>query len=114
MRSMISTLTQVLRKTLFVLALVCSFSFLGWFGASTQPSYAANRPAVNQTQNSQSVEAREEAYEEAKEIADDPKRGVEKEAEKEIKQFRKENPDEGGLVEQAKDLVKTRGQSQRY
>lgn len=104
MQSHIHTLIQTFRKVFFILALVCSFSFLGWFSPSTLPSYASHNSATTQTQESQAVEDREEAYEEAKEIVNDVQMGVEKEYEKEAKAYRQENPG-GGIIEEAKELV---------
>lgn len=98
MRSIGSTLTQMLRQVFLVLALVCSLS-VGWLSIAPQPSYAAT--TVEPTQD---LEAREESYEELKEIADDPKMGTEKEYEKEIEAYREETG-EGGILEEAKKLV---------
>lgn len=100
MQTIGSTLIQLLRKALFVLALACSLS-VGWVGLA-QPSYAVAQSTA--VQPASELEAREAAYEEAKEIADDPKMGIEKEYEKEIEAYREENG-EGGIIEEAKELV---------
>lgn len=99
MRSIGSTLIQMLRQAFLVLALVCSLS-VGWLSIAPQPSYAA----ATVTKPTQDLEAREESYEELKEIADDPKMGTEKEYEKEIEAYREETG-EGGIIEEAKKLV---------
>jgi hypothetical protein len=99
MQSVGSTLFQQLRKVLFVLALVGLFS-VGWVGFE-QPTYAAQSTAV---QPASDLESREAAYEEAKEIADDPKMGIEKEYEKEVEAYREENG-EGSILEEVKELV---------
>lgn len=48
--------------------------------------------------------SRQEAYEKAMEAANDPK-GLEKEYEKDMKLFKKENPDEASLLEKAEAAV---------
>lgn len=101
MQQILSALVQALRKGLLILVLFGGFSLPIWFSLPHAFSYAA--PTV--TQNSQAIESREEAYEEAKEIAEDPKRGIEKEYEKNVEEYLDENPQSGGLVQEAKSLV---------
>lgn len=110
MRSIVYSLAQAFRRVLVLLMLVCSLSLLAGFSPLAQSSYADHRATVRQPQDPQVIEQREEAYEEAKEIADDVKMGVEKEYEKEVKVYRKEHAGEGGIIEEAKELVtKTTG-----
>jgi hypothetical protein len=103
MRSMASSFNRFFGKVFFVLALVCSFS-VGWLGLPQQSSYAAEKPTMSQMQSESSLESREQAYEKAKEIADDPKMGIQKEYEEEVEVYREENV-EGGIIEEAKELV---------
>jgi hypothetical protein len=49
-------------------------------------------------------EDRQAAYEKATEVINEPQ-GLEKVYEEDLKSFKKENPDENGLIEGAKDLV---------
>ncbi|MEP0946306.1 hypothetical protein NC992_05430 [Leptolyngbya subtilissima DQ-A4] len=49
-------------------------------------------------------EPRDQAYEEAVEVIDNPN-GVQETYEKNLKQYKQENPDQKSLVEGAKDLV---------
>ncbi|MBD2080805.1 hypothetical protein [Leptolyngbya sp. FACHB-17] len=52
----------------------------------------------------QEYSSRQEAYEKAMEAANDPK-GLDKEYEKDLKIFKKENPDQANLIEKAEAAV---------
>lgn len=82
------------------LAMACLMNLTSWIvNLSTQPSFAAPQATDSQ------IEAREQAYEQAKAIIEDPKRGVEKEYEKEEAAYEQEHTGEGGLVDKAKALA---------
>jgi hypothetical protein len=88
------------------IALACLVGLISWFTLVTQPAFAANNkgtatPPVDQAMTE---EPRDQAYEEAVEVIDDPN-GVQKAYEKNLKQYRQENPDQKSLVEDAKELV---------
>ncbi|MBW4483369.1 MAG: hypothetical protein KME14_12575 [Tildeniella torsiva UHER 1998/13D] len=88
------------------IALACLVGLMSWLTLATQPAFAANdkgtaAPSVDQTLT---AEPRDQAYEEAVEVIDNPN-GVQKTYEENLKQYRQENPDQKGLVEDAKDLV---------
>ncbi|MFM7425136.1 MAG: hypothetical protein ACKO7W_09130 [Elainella sp.] len=87
------------RVAVLSLALACLISLTSWMVLATPPSSAA--PRATDTQ----IEEREQAYEQAKAIAEDPKRGVEKEYEKEEAAYEQEHGGEGGLVDKAKALA---------
>ncbi|MBD1824575.1 hypothetical protein H6F51_19080 [Cyanobacteria bacterium FACHB-DQ100] len=52
----------------------------------------------------QEYSSRQEAYEKAMEAANDPK-GLDKEYEKDLKIFKKENPDQANIIEKAEAAV---------
>lgn len=106
MRRLLSTLKDVFGKGMYVLALVVLLNVAGWMMAPA--SYAvpsSSDSSLTQTNNQESAESREEAYEEAQEVVNDPKRGVEKEYEKNRDEYFQEHPGEGGVVQGAKNLV---------
>jgi hypothetical protein len=107
MQQVMSSLWQVVRKGLLLIVCVSLFNVLGWFSLSTQPSYAVSSPEeyLNEIRKDQSMKDRQEAYKEATEVTEDPKMGVEKEYEREVDQYFEEHPDEGGVVQGAKELV---------
>ncbi|WP_346292862.1 hypothetical protein [Sphaerothrix gracilis] len=77
---------------------------LGWAILLSQPSYAAPKASeITQTQNTAAAD-REDAYEKAAAVIDDP-RGVEKEYEKNMDNYKRSHPSENGMIEEAKDLV---------
>lgn len=93
-------------RRLQAIALACLVGLMSWLTLVTQPAFAANNkgtatPPVDQTLTE---EPRDQAYEEAVEVIDDPN-GVQKAYEKNLKQYRQENPDQKSLVEDAKELV---------
>lgn len=96
--------TLFFRKAFCVMALVCGLS-MGWLVPSSDatPALAVTKPAL--TQPEPEIESRVEAYEEAKEIAKDPKMGIEKEYEKEIEVYQEEHSEGTGILEEAKELV---------
>ncbi|MGB3200896.1 MAG: hypothetical protein WBA99_08335 [Nodosilinea sp.] len=88
------------------IALVSLIGVMSWLVLASQPAYAADArrestPTVDQTM---AAEPRDQAYDEALEVIDNPN-GVQKTYEENLKQYRQENPDQGGIVEGAKDLV---------
>lgn len=88
------------RVAVLSLALACLINLTSWtVNLTTLPSSAA--PRATDTQ----IEEREQAYEQAKAIVEDPKRGVEKEYEREEAAYEQEQGSEGGLVDKAKQLA---------
>jgi hypothetical protein len=98
------------RLRALAVTLACLVSVTSGLMAVPPMAYAANRPAAAPSADQVPVdqvmatEPREQAYEEALEVIDDPN-GVQKTYEENLKQYRQENPDQGGLVEEAKDLI---------
>jgi hypothetical protein len=107
MQHVISSLWQIVRKGLLIVVGVSLFNVLGWFSLATQPSYAVSSPEeyLTEIRKDQSMKDRQEAYKEATEITEDPKMGIEKEYEREVDQYFEEHPEEGGIVQEAKELV---------
>ena len=93
------------RLRALAITLVCLASVTGGLMVAPSMAHAANRPAATPPVDQvMAAEPRDQAYEEAVEVIDDPN-GVQKTYEENLKQYRQENPDEGGLVEEAKDLI---------
>lgn len=72
---------------------------------ATQPAYASPSPSTTPGDTA-SVEQREKAYDEALEVIDDPRRGTQEKYQENLSEYRQEHPDQGGIVEEAKELVK--------
>ena len=88
------------------IALACLVSVMGWLMVANQPAYAAaakgaSAPPVDQVMTE---EPRDQAYEKAVEVIEDPN-GVQKTYQENLKHYRQENPDQGGVVEGAKSLL---------
>ncbi|MGB3312254.1 MAG: hypothetical protein WBG32_22290 [Nodosilinea sp.] len=88
------------------IALVSSVGVMSGLMLVSQPAYAAtaqgaSAPTVDKTMT---AEPRDQAYDEAIEVINNPE-GVQKTYEENLKQYRQENPDQGGVVEGAKELV---------
>ncbi|MBD2111083.1 MULTISPECIES: hypothetical protein [Cyanophyceae] len=106
MQSLIMLSKEFISRRLRAIALVCLAGLMSWLTLATQPAFAANNrgtatPSVDQTMTE---EPRDQAYEEAVEVIDNPN-GVQETYEKNLKQYKQENPDQKSLVEGAKDLV---------
>lgn len=95
---------EVFQKSILAIVIVSSIAWITWLAIATQPAYATISDRDVTTLNNQSVESREEAYEKEVKIGDQPQ-DIQKEYKENLKEFKKENPDQGGLVEGAKKLV---------
>ncbi|MBF1999501.1 MAG: hypothetical protein IGS38_02130 [Synechococcales cyanobacterium M58_A2018_015] len=102
MTSRIVTSLHTIHKSVWAVLLVGVISLAGWLGIMPT-SYALEASDLEPAP--ESVEAREAAYDEAKDIASDPKMGVEKEYERNIEAYREEHADEMGIVGEVKELV---------
>jgi hypothetical protein len=102
-----NTLMPILRKGILIVILACLLNLVGWVSIFNLPSYAASTPEeeLADIREDKAKINPEEFYEKATKTSEDPKMGVEKNYEKNLKEFYKENPEEGGLVEGAKQLV---------
>lgn len=109
MQHIISSLTNVIRKGFLLFVSVCLLNVFMWLSIPAQSSYAVSTPeeALKEIQRDQASRSRQEAYREAVEISEDPKRGMEEEYEQNIEEYFEEQSDNGGVIEGAKDLVKT-------
>ncbi|MBC6435068.1 hypothetical protein FM036_34555 [Nostoc sp. HG1] len=100
-------LKQVLHKTIVLIGLVSLIYTTGFFLVE-QSSYAdTTKQAIKQPfilDEPQTATDREAAYKEAIEEVKKPD-GLEKEYEKDLKIFKKENPGENPVVEGAKGLI---------
>jgi len=107
MQQIAFTLTSLLRKGLLLLVFVSLLNVVSWFGVPTHSAYAASSPDeyLQEIRKDQTMKDRQEAYKEATEITEDPKMGVEKEYEAEVDEYFEEHPEEGGVLQGAKNLV---------
>jgi len=103
-------------KRLVIFGLMSLLSLSGVFVFANQPALAdksVNRPSNESVDRAYTLsqeaglreEQREEAYEEATEAVSDPKEGIEKIYEEDLKAYKQENSGGNGLVEGAKNLV---------
>lgn len=95
-------------KRLVALLAVVFVSLTAWTGF-VAPAFAGvtlQPPGSEEviSPDGQQYDSRQEAYEKAIEAAKDPN-GLEKEYEKDIKIFKKENPDQANLIEKAEAAV---------
>ena len=107
MQRILESVKQAFRKSLLILALMSLISLSSLFIFATQPSLAATptqKPIQQQNIDIDSQSSREQAYEEQVKAAANP----EKVYEENLKEFKKENPDESLVektVEGAEKLV---------
>ena len=107
MQRILESVKQAFRKSLLILALMSLISLSSLFIFATQPSLAATpnqKPIQQQNIDIDSQSSREQAYEEQVKAAQNP----EKVYEENLKDFKKENPDESLVkktVEGAEKLV---------
>ncbi|MGB5973546.1 MAG: hypothetical protein WBG38_09505 [Nodosilinea sp.] len=106
MKQLVTRSREWLSRSLNLLAVAGLASVASWLMLVSQPAYAATTletptPSVDQVMPK---EPRDQAYEEALEVIDNP-RGVQKTYQENLKEYRQENPDEGGVIEGAKELV---------
>jgi len=95
-------------KFLVVTVLVGVIGFSSGFSSNVQPALAdvsTPQQALKEIQKDQAAESPAKAYNEMTKIVEDPKVGIEKEYEKKEQEYFKSNPEAGGLIEQAKELV---------
>lgn len=99
---------QVLRRGIVFLVLVSLITLAGWFLPSIQASYAdLNNPAeeLKEIRKDLAEKNPEQIYEKATDPSADPKMGVEKTYEENLKEYYNENPDKGGILGGAKELI---------
>ncbi|MBE9109329.1 hypothetical protein IQ273_07860 [Nodosilinea sp. LEGE 07298] len=106
MQRLITRSREWFSDRLRAIALVSLVGIMGWLMLASQPAYAAeaqraSTPTVDKTMT---AEPRDQAYDEALEVIDNPN-GVQNTYEENLKQYRQENPDQGGVVAGAKELV---------
>lgn len=108
MQPIFKTFMPVFRKGILLVTLVSLFNLIGWLNIFTHPSYAVSEPqeAIQEIRKDLAEQNPEKLYEEATNVDKDPKRGVEKKYEKNVSEFYEEHPEEGGIVQEAKALVK--------
>lgn len=105
MKRLIEAARQFLTVRARAVALVGLVGLMGWLLVASQPAYAATSQNVTpQERNNSIAEKRIEAYEDTLEVINDP-RGEQKEYQENLKEYREENPSQGGIVEEAKELV---------
>ncbi|WOD37551.1 hypothetical protein [Nodosilinea sp. E11] len=105
MQRLISLIQSVSSRRLRSLVLLGFASITSWLMMAHQPAYAAQAQSPSTPVDQvMTEEPREQAYEEALDVIDDPN-GVQKAYKANLKQYRQQNPEEGGVVNNAKDLV---------
>lgn len=101
-------------KRVLIIGLMSLLSLSGLFIFGNQPAFAdkksAESAAIDRAYDLSEAagfkeEDRQEAYEEATEAVANPKVGLEKIYEEDLKEYKEENPSENVLVEGAKELV---------
>ncbi len=106
MQRLINRSKEWFSSRLRAIALIGLVGVVSWLMLASSPAYAtqakgASTPTVDKTMT---AEPRDQAYDEALEVIDNPN-GVQKTYQENLKQYRQENPDQGGIVEGAKELV---------
>ncbi len=115
MQQIFSALGGAIAKRILLFGLLCVLSLSGLFMFVNQPALA-DKPLQPQEKIDRAYtmseatglreEQRQEAYDEATEaISSDPKQGLEEIYEEDLKSYKEEKPNEGGVLEGAKDLV---------
>lgn len=100
-------------QRVLIIGLISFLSLSGLFVYSNQPAFADKAPAEAAIDRAYDMseaagfkeEDRQEAYEEATQAVANPKVGLEKIYEEDLKEYKEENPSQNTLVEGAKDLV---------
>lgn len=101
-------------KRVLIIGLMGLLSFSGLFVFGSQPAFAnttsTKEAAIDRAYDMSEAagfkeEDRQEAYEEATAAVANPKVGLEKIYEEDLKEYQEENPSENVLVEGAKELV---------
>jgi hypothetical protein len=117
MQRIFSAVVQAFGKGILIFSLMSLLSLSGLFIFANQPALA-DKPLNKSPQAQEAIdraytlsegaglieEDRQAAYDRATDAVNDPK-GLDKIYEKDLKAFKKTNPDESGLLEGAKDLV---------
>lgn len=111
MKRLIEAARQFLNVRARAVVLVGLVGLTGWLLVANQPAYAAENAKrltseTPQERNNNIAKSRMKDYEEALDVTNDP-RGTQKEYRENLEELRRENSsaDEGGLIEEAKDLV---------
>ena len=114
MQRIFSVIGQAFGKRLLIFALMSLLSLSGLFIFANQPALAEKslqpQEKINRAYDMNEAagiqeEERQAAYDKAAEVVTDPKEGLEKIYEKDLKAYKKENPNDNSLVEGAKNLV---------
>lgn len=114
MQRIISAVGQAFGKRILIFGLMSLLSLSGVFIVANQPALAnKSLPPEEKIDHAYYLsqvaeipeEERQSAYDEAAEAVKEPKKGLEKIYEKDLKDYKKENPGNSGLVEGAKKLV---------
>jgi hypothetical protein len=112
MRKQILTGMQWLKQSLITMFLVGMVGFLS-NAAIAQPVYVSTLSPEQELQEIEQDLAKEDRnalYAEETAIMKDPKMGAEKQYEENLKEYKKENPDDNVVVEKVKDLLTPKSQ----
>lgn len=114
MQRTFSAIGQAFGKRLLIFGLLSLLSLSGLFIFANQPALAEKslqpQEKIDRAYDLGEAagfreEDRQEAYEKTAEAVTEPKKGLEKIYEKDLKAYKKENPNDKSLVEGAKNLV---------
>ncbi len=114
MQRIFSAIATSLVKRILIFGLMCLLIVPGLLICGSQPALAnplqpqgkLDRAYTMSESTGLREEQRQDAYEEATEaVSSNPKQGIEKIYEEDLQEYREENPNKGGLIEGAKDLV---------
>lgn len=108
MQPIFTTFKQILKQGILVVLLVSLINLAGWFLPSIQSSYAGVKsPAeeLKEIRKDLAAQDPEQLYEEATKPIADPKMEAEKKYEANLNEYYKENPDKGGILGEAKQII---------
>ncbi len=105
MQRLVTFAQEFCDRCLRSLAIACLVSIMSGLIVAPLSAYAASTAETSTPVDQvMAEEPRDQAYEEALQVIDDPN-GVQKTYKDNLKQYRKENPETGGLVEDTKELI---------
>lgn len=115
MQQILSTIGHFFAKRVVIFGLMSLLSLSGLWIVSSQPALAvkalSSEESIDRAYTYSDAlglqgEDRQAAYDEAAQaVQENPKEGIEKIYEEDLKEFKQENPNENSLLEEAKELV---------
>jgi flagellar biosynthesis/type III secretory pathway M-ring protein FliF/YscJ len=107
MQHLASTLVGTLHSAFLLVMFIGLLNIVSWFSLPNRAALAASSPDeyLQEIRKDQAAKDRQQAYQDAVEVTEDPKMGVEKEYEEKVEEYFEAHPEEGGVLQGAKDLV---------